>query len=506
MSLQLFFVTSAIIILVLFSTARSHTNGYYTAAVFEHARRGNFSIPQEDVETNLAFYRKAAEVAKSKGADIIVFPEYGLFPPGDRASVKNYLENTPDPKVARRNPCTESETFDDKPILHVLSCIAKNNSIVVVANTGSIEKNQQCECPDKDFHFNTNVAFDSDGTLIARYYKERLFFESGMDLPVEPQDPTFNTTFGKFAMFICFDVVFKKIADISKDVDAILLPTMWIDPTPLMASVQFWQSFATANDVTFMAANIQLPGYFAVGSGIFDPFSGHSAYTYNTDGKSKLIVSEVPKPSNFEFRSLNWSITEITINDTRDYENDGDKVPEVCSRKILNETKDPFTDYRCLEEDTSNYTFIKLNQPKGYLEACNNGICCSVDYDAEDMNENYYLGVYNGTYNMFNRYFWWEQNCLLVRCEPFGNNSCATFPRRSSTRFRRVTLSANITCDHIYPSILSSGVRLVDHNDWTYNWTLVGNRNYTINFSGSSELLVVGLNGRCYDKDPPYIR
>lgn len=386
--------------------------------------------------------------------------------------------------------------------------MARDNSIVVVANMGDIKPCREQEgCPeDGDFHFNANVAFDSDGTLIGRYHKERLFYEAGMDLPRLPQDPTFQTSFGKFGMFVCFDVVFKKITEIAKQgVEGILLPTMWIDPTPLMTSVQLWQSWAMGNNVTFMAANMQMPGYSAVGSGIFNE-DGPLTYSYNTDGISKLLVAKVPRRSSPHGSFIpESSITAITINGTEEYANDGDKVPKLCSTKILGETNDAYTDYRCLEEDTSNYTFVKLNNPQGHVEACNHGLCCSLDYSTSSINEDYYLGVYNGTYNMFNRYFWCQENCLLVRCDAFGNNSCATFPMRSSTKFQLVHLSMNFTTEYIYPSVLGSGIRLVPTTNWNHG---IDQERAFVNFKNASgtELLVVGLNGRCFDRDPPYIR
>lgn len=497
---------------ILAASANACTDSFYTAAVFEHAMKGNWSTDtaEEILKTNLGYYETAAKAAKTQGADIVVFPEYGIFPFGDRQIMKRVIEFIPDPKVVLANPCQESEEFSNRPILTTLSCMARNNSIVVVANMADIQPCQQeTGCPDDGhFHFNTNVAFDSNGTLIGRYHKEHLFFESGMDLPTKQQDPTFETEFGKFAMFICFDIVFKRITEVARldDVEAILLPTMWIDPTPLMTSVQIWQSWAMGNNITFMAANIQIPGYFAVGSGIFYGREGPIAYTYNPDGLSKLIVAQVPKrQQSAHVNATRTSTIIITRNGTENYTNDGDKVPTVCSRKILGEAIDPRTEYRCLEEDISQYTLIKLNNTRDNLQACNNGVCCSLNYIASDMQENFYFGVYNGTYNMFDRYFWSQENCLLVRCDPFGDNPCATFPMRSKTKFSRVHISGNFTAEHIYPSVLGSGIRLVSTNSWKYG--LQPSKAF-VNFDNGAgkELIVVGLNGRCYDRDPPYIR
>ncbi|GIY69015.1 biotinidase [Caerostris extrusa] len=44
---------------------------------------------------------------------------------------------------------------------------------------------------------------------------------------------------------------------------------MFVDQAPQMTSIQFWESWALGNNVTILASNIQIPGYMAVGSGIF---------------------------------------------------------------------------------------------------------------------------------------------------------------------------------------------------------------------------------------------
>nr|AII97843.1 BLTX472 [Nephila pilipes]AII97919.1 BLTX556 [Nephila pilipes] len=99
---------------------------FYTAAVYEHARYDSATdSAQVIIQRNLANYTIATEIAKSKGADCIVFPEYGVFSPGERSQLKRFLEDIPDPKASRVNPCEESETYSDRPILYALSCLAK---------------------------------------------------------------------------------------------------------------------------------------------------------------------------------------------------------------------------------------------------------------------------------------------------------------------------------------------------------------------------------------------
>ncbi|KFM59930.1 Biotinidase, partial [Stegodyphus mimosarum] len=219
-----------------FYVALAAETEYFTAAVYEHARPSaqfmNLSQATADdiIFENLAHYNRAIQIAKSKAADILVFPEYGIFPAHNRNEMKPYLERIPDPKKIRVNPCNEGDKYQNRRILFSLSCMAKQYKIVVVANMGGIEFCEgQKDCPeDGAYQFNTNVVFDNDGTLLLRYYKERLFYELGMDLPPEQEDPSFKTDFGTFATFISFDIMFEKMSAFAqrKQVDAVALSSM----------------------------------------------------------------------------------------------------------------------------------------------------------------------------------------------------------------------------------------------------------------------------------------
>ena len=53
--------------------------------------------------------------------------------------------------------------------------------------------------------------FDRNGTLIAKYWKQNLFFEPVFDVPAEPVFTSFQTDFGvSFGTFTCFDVVWEQ--------------------------------------------------------------------------------------------------------------------------------------------------------------------------------------------------------------------------------------------------------------------------------------------------------
>lgn len=422
--------------------------------------------------------------------------------------MKRHLEFIPDPQKTTANPCDEADSFSSRPILHTLSCLAQNNGIVVVANMGSLEP---CVgkrgCPeDGTLQLNTNVVFDKNGAILARYSKERLFFENGMDLPLEKQNPIFETEFGKFAMFTSFDIMFKKMAQTSRtaDLDAIIFPNMWVNIAPFYSSTQWFQAWAMGNNATLLAANLQIPGYLAVGSGIYRGLEGSIDSTFNPDGIPKLIVATIPKRNRKV--TTTSKVIAITESDTKEWKDDGKDVPSVCSFHILGRTKNIHKEYRCIDEKTVNYTLAKLHGAKNYSEICNNGMCCAVNYTADSMDEGYYIGVFNGTHNFFDKYFWAEENCFLARCDDANGTACSHFPMHSKTVFRSISVTANFTTNNIYPSLVSSEVRLVPVRDWTYRPKSENKAIVKYNSSRGIKLLVASLKGRVYKRDPPYIR
>lgn len=437
---------------------------------------------------------------------MILFPEYGIYPPLERKDLKDYLEFIPNPKQVHVTPCDEFDLLSYQPILQTLSCIAKNNEIVVIANLGGIEP---CDfgphCPeDGVFHLNTNVAFNQNGTLVARYYKERLFFEPGMDVPKENQDPVVETNFGKFAMFICFDILFQKMATISQmaEIDGILFSTMWFNSSPFYTSIQWWQAWSMGNNATMLAANIQMPANFSTGSGIYFGRKGSAVSVFNPDGVSKLLIATVPRRNGNI--SSTTSIIIITENDAIPWEDDRKDTPSVCSYSILGTSENIHNDYRCVNENVSNYTLEKLSGTEGHLEVCSAGMCCELDYARDSMNESFYLGVYNGTHSSFNKYFWSEENCFLARCDDINGTLCSHFVMNSETLFHKISLKANFTSEHIYPSVVSTKMRLVPIKNWSFQQT-AAEASIEFNSNIGIRLLVATLKGRAYDRDPPYV-
>ncbi|GFS32473.1 hypothetical protein NPIL_22681 [Nephila pilipes] len=71
---------------------------------------------KQAVKRNLDIYNQATKIAKSKGADIIDFPEYGIFPECNRAQTQFFCEVIPDPHEGKYNPCVDQQQFADKTV------------------------------------------------------------------------------------------------------------------------------------------------------------------------------------------------------------------------------------------------------------------------------------------------------------------------------------------------------------------------------------------------------
>lgn len=97
-------------------------------------------------------------------ADMIVFPEDGImFSFSKWADVNTTAEDVPD---AGAVPCVDKK--DHLPVLTNLSCMAKENQMYVVANLIDKKPCTRQPCPEKTVFYNTNVAFDRNGTLVSR--------------------------------------------------------------------------------------------------------------------------------------------------------------------------------------------------------------------------------------------------------------------------------------------------------------------------------------------------
>ncbi|XP_006885040.1 PREDICTED: vascular non-inflammatory molecule 2 isoform X2 [Elephantulus edwardii] len=154
----------------------------FLAAVYEHAvilpEKTETPVSQEDalilMNENIDILERAIRQAAKEGAQIIVTPEDALYGWSfTRETVFPYLEEIPDPQV-NWIPCQDYHRFGHTPVQRRLSCLAKDNSIYIVANIGDKKpcNDHDSTCPSNGYYqYNTNVVYNAEGQLVARYHK-----------------------------------------------------------------------------------------------------------------------------------------------------------------------------------------------------------------------------------------------------------------------------------------------------------------------------------------------
>ncbi|XP_069091274.1 pantetheinase-like [Pleurodeles waltl] len=487
------FLTNIFFFFYILSVYKVLTMDTYIAAVYEHAvvlpdATETPVTPAEALKMmnrNIDILEKAIKTAAEQNASIIVTPEDGIY--GwrfTRAALFPYLEDIPDPAV-EWNPCTDPQRFGPAPVQERLSCLARINSIYVAANIGDKKpcKPGDTMCPaDGHYQYNTNVVFDDEGKLVARYHKYSLFQgEVQFDTPKEPELMTFNTPFGKFGTFTCFDILFHDpavalVVDLS--VDTVLFPTAWMNVLPHLTAIEFHSAWAMGMGVNVLSANTHNTTNRMTGSGIYAP-DYPRAYYYNADMEDgHLVLAEVlshPRHSP-SYSVVQWSEYATSISGYST--NSSEFVRPI------------FFD---------NFTLKALEKPEGNQTTCQKNLCCHLSYSMVEKREDevYALGAFDGMHEVEGEYY--LQICTLLKCKSTHLDTCGEPVETSSTLFQSFSLSGTFGTSFVFPEVLLTGIKLAPGDfEISPDGRLVSRSSIS-----STPLLSATLFGRWYDKDPP---
>ncbi|KAM9239933.1 pantetheinase-like [Leptosomus discolor] len=463
----------------------------FIAAVYEHAvilpDATDKPVSPDDalalMNKNMDVLEGAIKEAAQQGAHIIVTPEDGIY--GwrfTRETIYPYLEDIPDPAVDWI-PCTDPTRFAPAPVQERLSCMARNNSIYVVANIGDKKlcNSSDPSCPsDGRYQYNTDVVFDAEGKLVARYHKYNLFMsETQFNYPKEPEAVTFETPFGKFGIFTCFDILFREPAVVlvsELQVDTVLFPTAWMNVLPLLTAIEFHSAWAMGMGVNFLAANTHYTSISMTGSGIYAP-DGARTYYYNMKTEDgRLLIAELdshPRLSPASPPAVNWSSYALSVE--RFSPNDHD------FRGLV------FHDW---------FTFTELTKPEGNLAVCQEGLCCHLSYKMAGKREDevYVLGVFDGLHIVEGQYY--LQICTLLKCKSTDLNTCGQPVETAQTKFETFSLSGTFGTNYVFPEVLYSGVRLAPGE-----FEVLNDGRLISKTRPTKPLITVTLFGRWYEKD-----
>ena len=313
----------------------------YRAGVVEYTPNITFDflhIPTRDEAVhymmyNLLSYEKSLRWMRENGVQIVVFPENGIygFWYSTRDQLYPFLEDIPDPALESVVPCG-NPAFADRPILAHLSCLARDYGVVLVANMGDkkvCSNSSGTGCPPNGwYHYNTNVAFDSDGLLLARYHKTHLFVgeKKVFDTPHPTQHITFKTSFGvTFGTFTCYDILFcdPPLALLRKGIRNFVFLTAWGNSYPFYTSVAVQQGWSLRTGTNLLAANIHLPNkaslpvdinFYLTGSGIYSQGKKLASFISGENfppATGKAVVATLDKDPTLNFSDFEDDTTLI---------------------------------------------------------------------------------------------------------------------------------------------------------------------------------------------------
>ncbi|XP_067012777.2 vanin-like protein 2 [Anabrus simplex] len=511
----------------------------YIAAVVEYAAVGDKATekPLDIVRQNWHKYKKIIKQAARQNADIIVFPEVGLTGmglPANRSSLREWLVQVPDP-TAREVPCTSSSSYVSE-VLRNASCAAREHRLYVVINLS-----EECPCPSEDptcptdgiFIYNTNVVFDRNGTVIARYRKFNLFVEPSFNVTPTAELSTFDTDFGvRFGTFICFDLLFQAPALqlVEKlGITDFVYPTAWFSELPYLTAAETQAAWAYALDVNLLASGFNNPPNGNAGSGIYSGRLGPLDVTMPLAQSIKMLIHTVPKKP----ARIPISISENSLNRSSQFTDFSGSVPlsEVPTSTIgsLRFFQDDFRQYKTVLLDTDIENNSGNSTRHTDIDLCHAEFCCHFEIttdtnpevqgerdscDREHCGGYYYrLGVFNGVRGFAGIRLAGIQVCGIIPCTKKNDITTCGLAKHSS--FRPVNV--------IFKSIRISGDKFQRHSSLQMPTTLTAtvlplpSSTYEFNVKEAQEddknevelhtkedvnaLIGLALYGRVYDRD-----
>ncbi|XP_039289979.1 vanin-like protein 1 isoform X3 [Nilaparvata lugens] len=406
------------------------------AAVVEFHAKNLDPNSEQNVMLNALNHRTIIEkvLLKNVKPDIIVFPETGL---NDFSVEKPVSTIIPSPSE-NSTPCPRESAHDTSSnLLETLSCTARMYKLYMVVNM--LEKYIE---NDKTYFYNTNVAFNREGTIVGRYRKHNLYSkQSALTKPPSPEFSYFDTDFGvRFGMFTCFDIVFKTPAlDLIKNynISHFVFPTHWYSEMPFLTAIQAQYSWAASNDVVLLASGLNCPETGSTGSGVYiGADNSPTSYVQTATPSDIVIVRKVPKNLSHGVNDPGRVIYENILHPTTTLNMKSDKGVPSFKSELIDENKD-------LNCDSSTCRSSLSVESK---TICQRDLCCHFSYTLESF------------YDSVNT----SQQSLVQSGDDFGHNYYRLFAfdgvKDYDGRARgRLQICAVLSCTDKYQNIDSCG-------------------------------------------------
>ncbi|KAF5280271.1 hypothetical protein FQR65_LT03079 [Abscondita terminalis] len=477
----------------------------YKAAVVEYAPKDEFLSKKQNFIENVQEYIRYIQQAAFQDVQILVFPEMGLT-----GNIANWREledistEVPDPKL-NISPCSYVESSKYAQFIIDLSCTIARQRMYTIVNLIESELDHHSK---NKFYRNTNVVFDRNGVIIARYRKINLLNEPYFVPGTEQDVSTFTTDFGvTFGMFISGDILHKTPG---KDILTNLAVTDIVYSSSWKSELPFWQAnsvqhgYAKSNKVNLLASGRNDPSIGNGGSGIYLA-NGNIAETYvSGERKSKLIIQYVSK---IEMRTKKYTSCQGSTTSTKQtfHLGIGQHLPDV-------------TLFHTKQVDLTNYTFKSLNlHNKTISERICSGestFCCDFyitvnKHSSVFQNYIYKIIAFYGVTRISSTETVGERICGLVACLDESNHSCGGRNMLSPTGVSFETISIkgifNLRHSHYQPSTLKFD--LTPATDYMYCTEEISRNEIEMNMITTKRhdsLLTFGILGRVFLNDNTY--
>ncbi|XP_011501280.1 PREDICTED: vanin-like protein 1 [Ceratosolen solmsi marchali] len=488
----------------------------YTAAVVEYT-----PIYKSDEQVNIAnlntkHYIKIIEKAVEYSVDILIFPESSLSISNSknltvrRSEAASYIPDPQDKIV----PCNDANNYPDS--LKNISCAALKHKLYIVINHREKFDCVGDNCSDDGLLiYNTNVVFNRNGEVIARYRKYNLFGELDTNRTLEPIISTFETDFGvTFGQIICFDIMFKTptlnlVHDLG--IRDIIFSSHWYSEMPYLYSVQLQASWAFANDINLLSSGYNNPKTASGGSGIYIGRNGYVKIILENKRSNVLFVSEVPKVIDGK-RLLNINAERV-------------KIYNFSKSEISTTEPDVYEKYFHLIDDLNPYTTELINTESrlsSYEKTiCDRNVCCELKLKfqfhkstANKSSSNYYryrAAVFNGTRTFSGFATGGVTVCGIISCINNTLRSCGKIFDQNvyadaSTTFQSINISMkNIDSQNniIMPISIAKNMLPLNVTDFTFqSVNLKNTTTYNMNLQNPrDDLLTFSIYGRNFDLD-----
>jgi predicted amidohydrolase len=267
--------------------------GIYRVAAIQYAS-DQFAAVDKSCKDDVCALSKLVEQAASKGAQLVVAPEY--------ATGQKVTELTP--QIGDR--ISDDQRWADGTITKTFGRLADRLDATVVFNLIT----QDDPDDSKAKLFNTSVAVDPDGKVVARHFKMELFGGESKDMTAGSSIETsfFDTPVGKAGLLICADAqcIVTNLSpgpSCSSHVPKLLLDYFSNKKPKLVAFSAYWTvgsgiwgSMAVqkkiAKDGTAWVVGANTTEGDGKGGGIWKPGGEEAATT--TDGKFSIQMWDIP--------------------------------------------------------------------------------------------------------------------------------------------------------------------------------------------------------------------